>query len=686
VRPTRKALRRLGFAGMLVLCAAPAGAAPAGNSWTGWGNSPERWGLAAADPSTVTRSFVLPLAGRITGQVLADEGSYFVATSAGTVASFTADGVLRWQDDVGQLANGCAQLDGYGVTGTGAIDPQSGTLYVADAFGRLHALALSNGAEQPGWPVRVFSDDGKELVWGALSLVDGAVYVPTASYCDSPMTGGLYRVDTATRRVTRWVSVPASLGGGGGVWGWGGTSYSPALNAIFAVTANAFAGGSNTGSSFTESAGYGEHLVELDPSLKVEASSHPADITAPQDLDFVGSPVVLDRPGCGGLVVAADKNDEVYGWRAGNVAAGPIWDVPLETFDAADPMLSQLAWSPALDSIYAVTGTQLARISIAADCSADVTWKEPLGTKTENGSPTVAGTTVWFAVNGKPTLVAYDGRTGRRVFGAPLGGTTLVAPTIIGDRLLVGTFTGLVEGFSFGAQRSLAAAGAPTATASAVSWAGASDAWESRSTGVFASENGGRSWHEIYPEPALALLRLSPTAGVIELGVAPGPCMCVTRKLWTADDGRTWHETDRIGGDFTGAGDDLYWWQGDDLYLIPGFPPAGADPALTARLVDDVPAGTIVGATPIAGGVAALVSNRVAGQHWDSAPRVLIAHGADVRTVTLPAADPLGEVLAEQIAAEGSRLTVTGTDFAADPASRVTWSSSDGGASWTLER
>ena len=271
------------------------------------GNSPERWSNTAADPVSLTRQFVLPVDGRITSQVVAASGSYYAATSAGKIVAFSPEGIVRWQVDVGQLSNACAQLDGYGVTGTGAIDPAAGTLYVADAFGRLHALGLSNGAERPGWPVRVFTDDRKELVWGALSLVNGAVYVPTASYCDSPMVGGIYRVDLASHLVTSWISVPASLGGGGGVWGWGGTSYSPQQNELYAVTANALLGGTNAGASFSESAGYGEQLVELAPDLTVEAASHPADIASPQDLDFVGSPVVLDRTGCGELAVAATR-------------------------------------------------------------------------------------------------------------------------------------------------------------------------------------------------------------------------------------------------------------------------------------------------------------------------------------------------------------------------------------------
>ena len=211
----------------LVVCLNAAAAAPTA-SWTTYGNGPARAGDASsATPQALSRDFVLPLDGRIVGQVLAANGTFYAATTAGEVAAFTADGSLRWRVDVGQLAQSCQQLDGYGVVGTGAIDEAAGALYVADGFGRLHALDLVTGAEHDGWPLRVFSDFRRELVWGALTLADGAVYVPTASYCDSPSMGGVYRVDLASRDVSFWISVPADEGGGGGVWGWGGTAYSP---------------------------------------------------------------------------------------------------------------------------------------------------------------------------------------------------------------------------------------------------------------------------------------------------------------------------------------------------------------------------------------------------------------------------------------------------------------------------
>jgi hypothetical protein len=449
------------------------------------------------------------------------------------------------------------------------------------------------------------------------------------------------------------------------------------------VTANAFSGGTNEGPAFSESAGYGEHLVELGPSLNVVAADHPPDLTAAEDLDFAGSPVVIDRPGCGELVVAADKDDELYAWRANDIGDGPVWSVPLESFDAADPMLSQIAWSPTLESIYAVTGTHVDRIAIGSGCAPTVSWKTALGTATENGSPTVSGNVLWFAINGKPTLVGYDARTGKRLFASGLGGTTLTAPTIVDGRLVIGTFTGVVEGLSFDAtKRTIASAGAPASAVSAVSWATAKDAWESRDTGIYSTETAGRSWQEIYPAPALSVLRMSKEAGVIELGIAPGPCMCVTRKLWTADNGSTWHETEAIGTDYVGGAGDLYWWEGGALHVISDFPPKDAERPLVARLAVSLPDGTIVDAARTRSGFAFLVSNRVGGQHWDTDPRVVLADGTSVQTVRLPSV-PAGEILAERIVATGQTLTVTGENFGVDPVSTVTWVSPDGGLTWT---
>jgi hypothetical protein len=603
---------------------------------------------------------------------------FFVTSNAGDVVAFDRNGSIRWRRNVGQLAHSCQQLDGYGIVGTGVIDPAAHTLYVADAFGRLHAFAVSSGAERPGWPIRLYPTFTQQLDWGALTLAGGFVYVPTAAYCDTPLTsGGVHAVELATGKVTSWRVVPKASGGGGGPWGWGGLAFDPEAQSLFAATSGAFSGGENRGSAFTETEGLGDRLVQLSPALAVQASSHPPELPDNQDLDFVGSPLLVETPACGKLVVAATKNDTVYGWRQDAIDAGPIWTVPIESYAIANPYVGQLAWSPSTASVYAVTGTQFVRIAIDVSCSASIVWRRPLGTHSENGSPTVAGNTVWFADNGKRALVGYDARTGAEVFQAALAGISVQAPTVVRGRVVIGTFDGIVDGFT---TPSANADAPPTPGPRSSSWADARHGWQSRDDGVYATTDGGRSWHRIYPHPALAVGVTGPGAGVISTGYAPGPCMCTTRQLWTTNDGTTWHDTPTLTGLFQVAAGRVFFWKNGVLRVLAPF----ARPAtrrLGATTLATAADGTIVGAARTLHGLVALVSGRSAGQGWDNAPRVIVAGPTAATTVSLPRQP--GHPLAQTIEAAGDTVTVTATDYTVQPATTTSWTSHDGGTTWT---
>ena len=99
--------------------------------------------------------------------------------------------------------------------------------------------------------------------------------------------------------------------------------------------------------------------------------------------------------------------------------------------------------------------------------------------------------------------------------------------------------------------------------------------------------------------------------------------------------------------------------------------PAPASGArLAARTIESVRNGTIVAGIPTSLGIAVLVSTRVDGQGWDTAPRVIVASGWTGRVVTLPAQP--GQPLAQTITASGNRLTVTAFDFTVQPARKLT--------------
>ena len=175
----------------------------------------------------------------------------YVATGDGHLIAYAPNGYVRWQRNLGTLPNPCPQLDQYGITGTPVIDPRTRAIYVADAFGFLHALDLASGAERRAGPcasttTRRLSSSGVRWPTFTARSTSG-----TGSFCDRPMEGKLIRVGIGDRRVGTFTVVPRSLGGGGSVWGWGGAAYSAKQDALFVVTGNAFEGGTNTGNAFS---------------------------------------------------------------------------------------------------------------------------------------------------------------------------------------------------------------------------------------------------------------------------------------------------------------------------------------------------------------------------------------------------------------------------------------------------
>ncbi|MBD0329484.1 MAG: PQQ-binding-like beta-propeller repeat protein [Thermoleophilia bacterium] len=443
-------------AALLSAAGGSAATPPEPSGWLTWGNGVARHNHTADRIAAARlRGWARRLDGPVTVQPLVVRGvprrndtTVYVATGGGSVYAFTADGRVRWRRQLARLRHDCPQLPTYGVTGTPVIDRRTRTLYAVDALGDLHALDLATGRSRQGWPVRLYTAPRRELVWGALTLLRGSVYAITASYCDGgPMEGKVIRVSLATRAVSSWMPVPPRLGGGGGMWGWGGLGYSARRGSLFVGTGNAFEGGENTGERFRESAGYGEHLVELSPDLTVRAAHHPPTLRGRADLDFSGAPVVFRARGCRELVTVPAKDGRLYAWRADAVERGVFWAADLRRFKPRYPLVAQHAYAPPLRSLYIATGMRLVRIALDARCRARVAWARPLPRWAFNGSPVVARGTVWLATYRSRALLGIHARTGLTVVERRLRGPVVAAPTVAGGRLYVGTFDGWLHGF-----------------------------------------------------------------------------------------------------------------------------------------------------------------------------------------------------------------------------------------------
>jgi hypothetical protein len=672
-----------------------AAAQPTGG-WLFYGNDLARSSATdtSLSPPSLRPAWYTPVSGRISSQALVAQDvptpgrrTVYFATSKGIVYALAENGYVLWRAELGQLERVCQQIDGYGVTGTPAIDRDTSALYVADAFGRLHALDLATGQERSGWPVRVYPDFRRELVWGALTIVNGSVYFGTGSYCDRKMEGKVFRVGIATRQVSSWVSVPLRLGGGGGVWGWGGIAYSPRQDSLFVATGNAFRGGANTGKRFREWAGYGEQLVELALNLAVRAANHPKEIREPRDLDFVGSPVLVPHPRCGELAAVLNKDGLLYVWRAARVAAGPLFSLRLARPTLAEPLLTQLAYSPRTGALYVSTPSRLARVNVDGRCRGRVAWSRPVGSGLFNGSPTVAGDTVWLTENAADgsALLGFHARTGLPRFRGPLAGPAYVAPTVVRDRLYVPMYTGGVQGFALASGLGRQVGTDESNLPEHRSFADALHGWASREDGVYATADGGHSWRLLYPRSAVRVAPVSAQTGMIALGERVSKCGCRTVRLWTADGGLTWHPTpEAVGGGFVGASGTLWWWRGGSLYRAARWPPARA--GLRAKHVAYLP-GAIIDAAPVPSGIAALVTHRISGLGLDGSPRVLLVQGRRGRVLRLPRVP--GDVLARSLQIAWPSVTVHAFDVTAFTRSEegsVTWTSPDGGSTWTVTR
>jgi hypothetical protein len=611
----------------------------------------------------------------------------YVATSKGVLYALAENGYVRWRVDLGQLERVCQQIDGYGVTGTPAIDLATHAIYVADAFGRIHSLDLATGAERPGWPVTAYTDFRRELVWGALTIVDGSVYFGTGSYCDRKMVGKVFRVQIATGTVSQWEVVPKRLGGGGGVWGWGGLAFSASRGSLYAVTGNAFEGGRNRGKRFREFAGYGERIVELGPDLRVRGSNHPPDIRRKEDLDFVGSPVLFRHSSCGEVAAALNKNGFLYLWRTRRLGAGPVSSLRLSNPTLAAPLLSQAAYSPRTRALYVSTPGRLVRVDVDARCRARIAWSRKVGSGLFNGSPTIAGDTVWLVENANAgsSLVAFRGTSGQPRFQARLAGPSYVAPTVSAGRIYVPTYTGSVQGFALASVLGRQSGGAGSSLNEYRSFSDGTHGWASREDGVYSTDDGGATWRLVYPRSALRVARVSPATGMISVGDRISRCGCRQVRLWTADGGATWTRTpSAVGSGFAAAAGTLWWWRGASFYRAAAWPP-GRGGLKGVRVASGK--GAIVDVEPVPGGAAALVSRRVGGFGFDRTPLLRFVQNGSVRNRVLPAVG--GDVLVRSFEVSWPEITVHGFDvtaFTRRQQGSVLWRSEDGGATWTVAR
>jgi hypothetical protein len=257
----------------------------------------------------------------------------YVATEHDSVYAFDADGQPReplWHTSflksgvstvpAGDVACGFIRPE-IGITPTPVIDVATGTIYVLartlEGEGlmgrgrfvqRLHALAITTGAEKFGGPVAIDASGFnalRELPRAGLLLAGGQVYLTWGSSCDvGPYHGWVMAYDARTLAQTAAFNTSPGAGESG-IWQSDNAPAADDQGNIYAATGNG---------RFTPGRDFGDTVLKLSlggRALAVRDSFTPAnqaELNA-RDLDIgSGGPMLTPN----GLVLAGGKNGALY--------------------------------------------------------------------------------------------------------------------------------------------------------------------------------------------------------------------------------------------------------------------------------------------------------------------------------------------------------------------------------------
>jgi outer membrane protein assembly factor BamB len=373
------------------------------------------------------------------------------------VAVSARSGRIVWQRELGARRTGCSDLPGgvAGITGTPVIDRTARRVYAVGGTGVLYAVDLLTGAVRRRWTIT--TKPATEHVWGGLNLFRGRVFVTVAGMCDfPPYHGRIVSIDVAGRARATWFVTGRNGTDGGGIWGWGGASID-AAGTVYAGTGNALGAGA------AEHSQYAEHLVALDARLNVRASNSPG--VSDFDADFGATPLVFRVPRCPAKIAIENKYGTLYLYDRDRIGSGPV-----QRLAVADPsngaygevaLLGLPAYSPVTRLLYVATPSNrgsyrqgMLAFRMTSRCRLSLAWQAPVDfPRSTTSTPTVAGGLVFYGNGVGNRIIAFDAKTGRRIWSSAdtITGAVFAATTVYGGRVYAGSWDGRLHSYALDA-------------------------------------------------------------------------------------------------------------------------------------------------------------------------------------------------------------------------------------------
>jgi outer membrane protein assembly factor BamB len=373
----------------------------------------------------------------------------YAATEHGLFAAMDANtGRVVWSRRLGyRHVSFCGDLPNhdFGITGTPVIDHSRDSIYTTGGDGRLYELDLATGRTKRRWVMT--RDPSYENDYGALTLVNGILYVPYSGNCDTNPYHGFvaaFRVRDG-RRIATWF--PSGSLFGGSVWGYGGVSADPGGSIFVAV-------GNSQGSN--EHAGYGEHVVRLTPGLRVVSANYPG--LPKGDADFGATPLLFQRPGCPPELAVGNKYGSFFVYDRDRISSGPVQRIGLGGSPfGQNGLLGVTAYWPSTATVFVSNPLDRGRyrhgvvaFRVTGSCRLSFEWSATDGRNGDASSPTVAAGVVFFGNGYGHQALALDARTGRLLWdsGRAIRGSVYAGPTVVNGKVYVSSVGGYLYAFA----------------------------------------------------------------------------------------------------------------------------------------------------------------------------------------------------------------------------------------------
>ena len=414
---------------------APSGPVPKARDWPTYHHDNARTGLAPGVPAPgrLAVAWTRELDGAVYGQPLVIGGQVFAATENDTVYALDpAGGRVRWAAHLGapQPLSGlpCGNIDPLGITSTMAYDPATRLLFaLAETKGGHHELV---GLDTVTGAVRlrrfVEPPRGDRLAHqqrSALTVLGGYVYIAYGGLfgdCGRYL-GSVLAVPTGGNGPLRGYVVPTTREGG--IWAPGGAAVGGGL--LYYAVGNGESTGRYDGS---------DSVLALRPDLTLADRFSPAewadDNAGDRDLGSM-SPALV-----GGFVYADGKRGEGYTLRAGHLGGigGQVDSAPVCQAFGGPAVAGNTVYVPCQDGVRAVAVDGTGRISVR--------WKAAVPAA---GSPVLGGGAVWVVDYDGGDMYALDAGSGTVRAKVRIGTCPhFASPTLVGDRVYVGTMSGVV--------------------------------------------------------------------------------------------------------------------------------------------------------------------------------------------------------------------------------------------------